>query len=176
MQHPSLFHFPIGTTCYSAVVHICGWCHLLSDRVGGASFWEFSSNSWIHQGMLPLDFDTLWLVQHSFLQLQSFFHIYICMLTFLYLTSTQRLDQLFDILNCRSVAGRGFKQPLRLSNSHVWLPFLSSTREYLLSLRTLDGALLSTKRYQLYVKERNSRSTTLIQVFGSVCFLSPDQV
>ncbi|ELU17521.1 hypothetical protein CAPTEDRAFT_195474 [Capitella teleta] len=58
----------------------------------------------------------------------------------------KRLDQLFDILNCRSVAGRGFKQPLRLSNSHVWLPFLSSTREYLLLLRTLDGALLSTKR------------------------------
>ena len=46
------------------------------------------------------------------------------------------IDRLFDILNSRNPLGKGFKAPLRLSSQETWQEVLSSSAEYLLSLKT----------------------------------------
>ena len=44
------------------------------------------------------------------------------------------IDRLFDLLNSRSLYGKGFKQPLSLSNRSCWLDVIEKSVDYLLSL------------------------------------------
>ena len=63
------------------------------------------------------------------------------------------IDQLFDILNSRNPVGKGFKQPLRPESKETWEEILTSTAQYLLSLRTNSqvSQLLSTHGRKTFV-------------------------
>ncbi len=63
------------------------------------------------------------------------------------------IDQLFDILNSRNPVGKEFKQPLRPESKETWEEILTSTAQYLLSLRTNSqvSQLLSTHGCKTFV-------------------------
>jgi hypothetical protein len=56
------------------------------------------------------------------------------------------MDKLFDILNSKSVAGKGAKCPITLNNIEEIEDFLNDTQDYLLKLHLADGHLLSNTR------------------------------
>ena len=62
------------------------------------------------------------------------------------------IDRLFDMFNSRSRVGKGCKQPLRLANKATYAEILSSTEEYLLSLKTnsTPSQLLGTHRRKTF--------------------------
>ena len=49
------------------------------------------------------------------------------------------MDKLFDLLNVRNPFGKGYKQPLRLSNRVVWEETIVASVRYLYNLKTSDG-------------------------------------
>lgn len=49
---------------------------------------------------------------------------------------SRTIDRLFDMLNSRNPLGKGYKQPLRLSNKNTYEEILKSTADYLLFLKT----------------------------------------
>jgi len=55
-------------------------------------------------------------------------------------------DHLFDILNNRNPLGRGYKAPLRMSNVHLWRPFLNDTFVYIKNLKDTAGQLMTSSR------------------------------
>ena len=63
------------------------------------------------------------------------------------------IDQLFDILNSRNPLGKGFKHLLRPESKETWEEILTSTAQYLLSLRTNSqvSQLLSTHGRKTFV-------------------------
>ena len=66
---------------------------------------------------------------------------------------TRTIDRLFDMLNSRSPSGKGYKQPLRLSNKNTYENILKTTANYLLQLRT-DSATpqqLATHRRKTFI-------------------------
>lgn len=56
------------------------------------------------------------------------------------------VDQLFDLLNCHSPAGKGSKSPLRVKNESYWKPLMIKCRDYLMSLKSGDGISLVNHR------------------------------
>ena len=56
------------------------------------------------------------------------------------------IDHLFDILNSRNPCAKGFKAPLKLSNQHLWKPFLTSSFDYLKNLKNLEGKHMHLSR------------------------------
>ena len=52
------------------------------------------------------------------------------------------IDRLFDLLNVRNTYGKGFKQPLRMSNGIIWNKTIDNSIEYLLTLKSIDGTPL----------------------------------
>ena len=60
------------------------------------------------------------------------------------------IDKLFDMLNSRNPWGKGFKAPLRLRNKDTWQESFTTLAEYLLSLKTTTGQLLSTTQNLCY--------------------------
>ena len=56
------------------------------------------------------------------------------------------IDKLFDILNSRSVCGRGYKSPLRMNNTTYWKPFFDETTLYIMGLKNADGRLMVTTK------------------------------
>ena len=64
---------------------------------------------------------------------------------------TRTIDKLFDILNSRNPIGKGFKQPLRPETRDYWQSTLISIADYLLSLRTIDGGLLTGHKRRTFV-------------------------
>lgn len=61
------------------------------------------------------------------------------------------IDRLFDTLNSRNPIGKGYKQPLRPHSRNIWESSLKAAAEYLLSLQTEDGQLLSTHRRKTFI-------------------------
>jgi len=61
------------------------------------------------------------------------------------------IDKLFDMLNSRNPWGKGFKAPLRLKNKDTWQESFLTSAEYLLSLKTTTGQLLSTSSRKTFV-------------------------
>jgi hypothetical protein len=58
-----------------------------------------------------------------------------------------RLDKLFDILNSRSIRGKGFKAPITMVNAVSRITFLKETKDFLLTLQDSTGQrLCNTKR------------------------------
>jgi hypothetical protein len=60
----------------------------------------------------------------------------------------ERMDKLFDILNCRSARGKGYKSPITASNARSRIAFLKEMKEFLLELEDSNGRkLFQTKRH-----------------------------
>ena len=58
-----------------------------------------------------------------------------------------QLDKLFDILNCRSAFGKGYKSPMNASNLSSRVKYLMEMKSFLLSLEDSNGKkLYQTKR------------------------------
>ena len=55
-------------------------------------------------------------------------------------------DHLFDVLNSRNPLAKGYKSPLRVSNKHIWDPFLDEAYKYISGLKQLSGGLMTTSR------------------------------
>jgi len=47
----------------------------------------------------------------------------------------RRIDKMFDILNCRSAFGKGYKQPLNIDNMYYCQKFFEEMETYLLSIK-----------------------------------------
>ena len=61
------------------------------------------------------------------------------------------IDKLFDMLNSRNPIGKGYKQPLRPNSKDIWENSVKAAAEYLLSLRTDDGQLLTSHRRKTFI-------------------------
>ena len=61
------------------------------------------------------------------------------------------IDRLFDVLNVRNPFGKGFKCPLKQSNSTVWQSVIDLSISYLLELKCEDGAPLVKHRRKTFV-------------------------
>ena len=61
------------------------------------------------------------------------------------------IDKLFDMLNSRNPWRKGFKAPLRLRSKDTWQESFTTLAEYLLSLKTTTGQLLSTSPRKTFV-------------------------
>ena len=63
------------------------------------------------------------------------------------------IDQLFDMFNSRNPLAKGYKSPLRLSSKDTWQDILSSSAQYLLSLKTTTPIpqLLSTSQRKIFI-------------------------
>ena len=61
------------------------------------------------------------------------------------------IDKLFDLLNVRNPFGKGYKQPLRLSNRVVWEETIVASVRYLYNLKTSDGTPLLKHRRKTFV-------------------------
>ena len=61
------------------------------------------------------------------------------------------LDRLFDLLNSRNPFGPGYKTPLRLANMEVWKNTITTSINYLLGLRCVDGSLLVNHRRRTFI-------------------------
>lgn len=55
-------------------------------------------------------------------------------------------DRLFDMLNCRSVYGKGYKAPLSLQNQRVWDEVLKTSEKYIYHLKLEGQSILNIKR------------------------------
>lgn len=56
------------------------------------------------------------------------------------------LDRIFDIFNSKNPFGKGFKSPLRLQNTEIWMNALTETRNYLMNLKINDTNILEHRR------------------------------
>ena len=74
------------------------------------------------------------------------------------------VNNLFDILNSKSVFGTGYKAPLSLGNIEQVKPFLLETRDMLLHLRTGTGKLVCRSRSYLSVVGFASNITCVLKL------------
>lgn len=58
----------------------------------------------------------------------------------------QVFDRLFDIMNSRSVYGKGFKSPMSLANKKVWEEVFDNSAKYILGLKCEGMSILSHSR------------------------------
>ena len=73
------------------------------------------------------------------------------------------IDHLFDILNSRNPIARNYKASMRLSNRHIWQPFLTTAQQYISTLTDSQGTAMT----------QTNRKTTFIGNNKSLfCFLS----
>ena len=61
------------------------------------------------------------------------------------------IDKLFDMLNSQNPWGKGFKALPELKNKYTWQESFLTSAEYLLSLKTTTGQLLSTSPRKTFV-------------------------
>ena len=61
------------------------------------------------------------------------------------------IDRLFDVLDVRNPFGKGFKCPLKQSNSTVWQSAIDLSISYLLELKCEDGTPLVKRRRKTFV-------------------------
>jgi hypothetical protein len=80
------------------------------------------------------------------------------------------IDRLFDMLNSRNPIGKGYKQPLRPNSQHIWENSLKAAAEYLLSLRTDDGQLLTSHRRKTFITGFVSTIKSTIEMANEMFF------
>lgn len=58
----------------------------------------------------------------------------------------KNFDRIFDILNSRNPFGKGYKAPLKMSNQHLWQPFLADMKNYISNLKDSSGRYVLQSR------------------------------
>ena len=61
------------------------------------------------------------------------------------------VDKKFDILNSRNPKGKGYKQPIRLTNEEYISKSVQEINKYLVNLRTVSGQRLTIHRMKTFV-------------------------